>query len=51
MEFLELSMEAQIRTAKFEGMTRDEYIAHLTIYAVIICLIQQPSKNKRLTTL
>jgi hypothetical protein len=33
MEFLDLSMEAQIKTAEFEGMTRDEYIAYLDYLA------------------
>ena len=33
MEFTDLSMDAQIKTAEFYGMTLDEYVAHLDYLA------------------
>jgi len=33
MEYLDLPMEAQIKLAEYDGMTREEYIKHLDYLA------------------
>lgn len=33
MEYLDLPMEAQIKLAEYDGMTREEYIKHLEYLA------------------